>query len=66
MMRDKVGQGGVHVAGMHAYAPNEAENLKERIKSEFNYVELWVTEFTAVMGYACGSGTVGFAFYQQF
>ena len=64
MMRDKVGQGKVHVAVMHAYAPDEAESLKERIESEFNCAELWVTEFTPVMGYACGTGTVGFAFYQ--
>ncbi|HEY33387.1 MAG TPA: DegV family protein [Dehalococcoidia bacterium] len=64
MMREKVGQGEVHVAVMHAYAPDEAEKLKERVASEFNCAELWVTEFTPVMGYACGTGTVGFAFYQ--
>ena len=64
MMRDKVGQGEVHVAVMRAYAPDEAESLKERIESEFDCNELWVTEMTPVMGYACGTGTVGFAFYQ--
>jgi len=64
MMKEKVGQGEVHVAVMHAYAPDEAESLRERIASEFNCAELWVTEFTPVMGYACGTGTVGFAFYQ--
>jgi DegV family protein with EDD domain len=64
MMRDKVGQGQVHVAVMHAYAPEEAEKLKERIAQEFNCAELWTTEMTPVMGYACGTGTVGIAFYQ--
>jgi DegV family protein with EDD domain len=64
IMRDKVGEGKVHVAVMHAYAPDEAESLKERIASEFDCAELWVTEMTPVMGYACGTGTVGFAFYQ--
>jgi len=64
MMREKVGQGEVHVAVMHAYSPDEAEKLKERIESEFNCAELWITEMTPVMGYACGTGTVGFAFYQ--
>lgn len=63
MMRERVGQGEVHVAVMHAYAPDEAESLKERIESEFHCAELWVTEMTPVMGYACGTGTVGFAFY---
>jgi len=65
MLRDKVGQSPVHVAVMHAYAPDEAERLKERISSEFNCVELWITEFSPVMGYACGTGTVGFAFYSE-
>jgi len=65
MLRDKVGQSPVHVAVMHAYAPDEAERLKERISSEFNCAELWITEFSPVMGYACGTGTVGFAFYSE-
>ena len=64
-MRNKVGQSPVHVAVMHAYAPDEAERLKERISAEFNCTELWVTEFTPVMGYATGTGTIGFAFYKE-
>ncbi len=63
IMRDKVGQKPVHVAVMHAYAPDEAEQLKERVSSEFNCAELWVTEFSPIMGYATGTGTLGFAFY---
>ena len=63
IMRDRVGQNAVHVAVMHAYAPDEAEKLKERISTEFNCAELWLTEFSPVMGYACGTGTLGFAFY---
>jgi len=65
IMKDRVGQGSVHVAVMHAYAPDEAERLKERISSEFNCAELWLTEFSPVMGYACGTGTVGLAFYNE-
>ena len=65
MMRDKVGQSPVHVAVMHAYCPDEAERLKERISSEFNCAELWITEFSPVMGYATGTGTLGFAFYSE-
>ena len=63
ILRDKVGQEPVHIAVMHAYVPEEAEILKERISSEFNCVELWVTEFTPVMGYATGTGTLAIAFY---
>jgi len=65
MMRDKVGQKPVHVAVMHAYALEEAQKLKERVASAFNCVELWVTEFSPLMGYATGTGTLGLAFYPE-
>ena len=65
IMRDKVGLSPVHVAVMHAYAPDEAERLKERVSSEFNCAELWVTEFSPLMGYATGTGTLGLAFYPE-
>ncbi len=64
-MRQKVGQSPVHVAVMHAYSPDEAERLKERIAAEFNCAELFITEFTPVMGYATGTGTLGIAFYKD-
>ena len=65
MMRDKMGESPVHVAVLHAYAPEEAENVLKRIASEFNCTELWLTEFSPVMGYACGTGTIGAAFYSE-
>jgi DegV family protein with EDD domain len=63
MMQDKVGARTIHAAVTHAYALDEAEKLKERIAAEFNCIELWLSEFSPVMGYACGTGTVGVAFY---
>jgi DegV family protein with EDD domain len=65
IMRAKVGQSPVHVAVMHAFAPKEAEKLKERVAAEFNCAELWITEFSPVMGYATGTGTLGVAFYPE-
>ncbi len=65
MMTDKVGHSPVHVAVMHAYALDEAEKLKETVASQFNCVELWLAEFSPIMGYACGTGTVGLAFYTE-
>lgn len=65
ILGEKVGQGRVHVAVMHAYAAQEAERLKERVSSAFNCVELWLTEFSPLMGYACGTGTLGLAFYKE-
>jgi len=65
IMKNKVGLRPVHVAVMHAYALDEGERLKERVSSEFNCAELWLTEFSPVMGYACGTGTLGLAFYPE-
>ncbi len=65
LIYSRVGRKPLHAAVMHAYAPKEAETLKERIAREFNCVELWATEFSPIMGYACGTGTVGVAFYSQ-
>jgi len=65
IMRDKVGQNPVHVAVMHAYALEEAEKLRERVASTFNCTELWISEFSPLMGYATGTGTLGLAFYPE-
>jgi DegV family protein with EDD domain len=65
MMREKVRGQPIHAAVMHAYALEEAERLKERVVNEFNCVEAWLAEFSPVMGYACGTGTVGVAFYPE-
>ena len=65
MMRNRVGQSPAHVAVMHAFAPEEAEELKDRMASEFDCAELWLTELSPVMGYATGTGTLGVAFYKE-
>ncbi len=65
MLRSRVGENPVHVAVMHAYAPAEADELMKMVSAEFNCAELWLTEFSPVMGYVCGTGTVGFAFYRD-
>jgi len=65
MVRDKVGQKPVHMAVMHAYAPDAAEQLMAKVSAEFNCVELWLTEFSPLMGYACGTGTLALAFYME-
>jgi DegV family protein with EDD domain len=65
MMRDRVGQKPVHVAVMHAYALEEAQKLKERVASAVDCAELWISEFSPLMGYATGTGTLGLAFYPE-
>jgi len=65
IVKSKVGQSPVHMAVMHAYALDDAEKIKERVASEFNCAELWITEFSPLMGYATGTGSLGLAFYKE-
>ena len=65
ILREKAGRHPLHVAVMHAYAPGEAGQLMAKVAAEFNCVELWLTEFSPLMGYACGTGTLGLAFYTE-
>ncbi len=65
IVKSKVGQSPVHMAVMHAYALDDAEKIKERVASEFNCTELWITEFSPLMGYATGTGSLGLAFYKE-
>ena len=55
----------LHVAVMHADAVSEAMNLKERILSQFQCREIYITEFTPVMGVHTGPGLIGVAFYGE-
>jgi fatty acid kinase fatty acid binding subunit len=63
MLKEKVENRPVHVAVMHAFAPEDAEVLREYVAVSFNCLELFITEFSPVMGYATGTGTLGLAFY---
>ncbi len=60
-----VGSRPVHVAVMHADAPAEAEQLRQQVAVRFDCLELFVTEFTPVMGSVAGPGLVGLAFYSE-
>lgn len=53
----------VHVMLMHANVPDEAQLLKERIESQFQCVEIYVSDFAPTMGVQAGPGVLGLAFY---
>ena len=53
----------LHAAVMHADALDKAVALRNRISSQFDCAELFITEFTPVMGVHTGPGLVGIAFY---
>lgn len=65
MMKRKVGARRVHVAVAHAEALAEGEQLIGRVSAEFNCAELWLTDFSPVMGYATGPGVLAIAFYTE-
>ena len=64
-IRKQVDKKPIHAAVLHAYAPEEAGKLQKRVAAEFNCLDLWISEFSPIMGYACGTGTVGLAFYPE-
>ena len=65
MMEEGVGERPVNVAVMHADALDEAEHLKEQVQGQFNCRELWISEFSPIMGYSTGRGMVGLAYHEE-
>jgi len=66
MMEKKVVKGQpLHVAVMHANVLDKAVALRNRIASQFDCAELFITEFTPVMGVHTGPGVIGVAFYSD-
>ncbi len=55
----------LHLSVFHADVPDEAEALRQTVDERFDCVELYVTEFTPVMGVHAGAGVVGVAFYSE-
>ncbi len=53
----------LHAAILHADVPAEAEDLRRQVAEKFDCVELYVTEFTPIMGAHSGPGVLGVAFY---
>ncbi len=66
LMKTMVKKGrALHVAVMHADAPEQALAFKNRIESQFECREIFLTEFTPVMGVHTGPGLIGVAFYGE-
>ena len=64
IMRRRTGSNSpVHVIVVHANVLKEAENLKQRVSQEFDCAEIYVKDFTPVMGVHTGPGLLGIAFY---
>ena len=63
VMKDRVQQRPAHVNVMHAHAADSARSLYHRVETEFNCREIFISEFTPVMGAHLGPGLLGLAFY---
>jgi len=64
IMEQKVAKGQpLHVAVMHADVMDRAVALSKEISARFDCTELFITEFTPVMGVHTGPGVIGVAFY---
>ena len=64
IMEEEIAKGQpLHVAVMHADALGKAKELENEISRRFNCAELFITEFTPVMGVHTGPGVIGVAFY---
>lgn len=61
-MHVDVGKNPVRAIVQHANAPEKAKNLRQRVETEFNCVELQVSEFSPIIGFATGPGCLALAF----
>lgn len=63
LLKERTDRKPMHAIVMHTNVLGEAQELRERIVSEFNCVEIYVKDFTPVMGVHTGPGLLGVAFY---
>jgi DegV family protein with EDD domain len=63
LLRERTDRKPMHGIVLHTNALAEAENLEKRIASEFNCDEIYVRDFSPVMGVHIGPGLLGIAFY---
>jgi DegV family protein with EDD domain len=64
-LEQRVAPGSAHICVHHTNVPVRAEELAERVRAQLAPKELFVREFTQVMGVHTGPGVLGFAFYTE-
>ena len=65
LMHERVGEGWVHATVMHADAADAAEDFRRLVETQFRCRELFISQFTPVMGAHTGPGLVGIAFWNK-
>jgi len=65
IVKEETGSDALHFMVMHADAPGVAEELSEQIEEEFNCLSMIISEFSPVMGYATGPGTLTIGYHPE-
>jgi fatty acid-binding protein DegV len=65
VVREKAGGRRIHAAVMHADAAEEAADFRRQLTALCDCCEVYVTEFTPVMGANAGPGLIAVAFYPE-
>jgi len=65
LIRKDAGTDALHFMVMHADVPQVAEELVKSIKREFNCLSMIISEFSPVMGYGTGPGTLAVGFHPE-
>jgi DegV family protein with EDD domain len=64
-MKQRVGDNKVHVIVHHADELQACHELKIKIQNEFDCAEIYMTEFTPIMGVHAGTGILAISFYTE-
>jgi DegV family protein with EDD domain len=64
IVKKSVGDAPIRVAIQHAQVFEEGEALRKTVESELNCEDIYLTEFSPIMGYATGPGALGIAYYR--
>jgi len=65
LLHEDVGEGRLHAAVLQGNVPEEAQELEERIASEFDCAELYVGTFSPVIGAHTGPGLLGVSYWSE-
>lgn len=65
ILKKDIGGLRAHINIHHADEMEEAKRLAERVRREVDCAEVYITEFTPLMGVHTGPGVLGFSFYAE-
>ena len=65
LIRNEAGTDALHFMITHANAPEMAERFSELLKQNFNCLSMSISDFSPVMGYGSGPGTLFIGFHPE-